>query len=226
MIKTPSPSEPPRITKNSLLDMTYPYLKSSMLAQSLFYGFECFIFLITVHFAFIYLLTNYLQKGYILNWTVLLAIFNNLIWDGEVILGGVVLVLRQIYISDGIGRLVRNSKNRHVVIYGYCFLWLVGFVVGGLVVMGGVDFYFTDRILIVVCSWAFPVKSASYCMDRLEGARGQPLLTKLKFIISPMVVYHKFLANHHPTMKINKTYLLIKIATAMVCLLINYILLT
>ena len=66
-----SSKPPPTITKNSLLDMTYPYLKTSMLAQSLFYGFECLIFLIAVHYALIYLLTNYLQKGQILNWTVL-----------------------------------------------------------------------------------------------------------------------------------------------------------
>jgi len=179
-----------------------------------------------VHFAIIYLLTNYLQKGYILNWTVLRTIFNNLILDMQVVLTGVVLVLGQIYLSDLIGRMLKNNKYRYGIIYGYCLVWLAIFVLGGVAIINHYDFYFTDRIFIVVCSWTFPTKSGSYCIDRLHGSKAQSLLTKLKFIVSPMIVYKKFLTNHNSNMRINKLYLSIKSCTATVCLLINYILLT
>ena len=108
----------------------------------------------------------------------------------------------------------------------YCLVWFVVFVGGALFALSRVNFYFTDRILIVVCSWALPVKTASYCLDRLQGAPAHPWLTTLKFIVSPLAIYNKFIADHRPHYPINKTYLLVKSLTAAVCLLINYILLT
>ena len=67
--------------QNSLLEITYPYLRNSMLSECLFYGFECLVTLLAVHFALIYMVTNYINKGYILNWTVLETVASNIVED-------------------------------------------------------------------------------------------------------------------------------------------------
>ena len=122
------------------------------------------------------------------------------------------------------------------MVYGYCLLWLGIFVLGGLYLISKIDFYFTDIIFIVVCSWAFPIKTASYCLDRLENQKHQgksqtsqkketPLLI-FKFIISPLTIYKDFIQNHDPLLPIHSSYLLIKAGVSSICLLVNYILLT
>jgi hypothetical protein len=96
----------------------------------------------------------------------------------------------------------------------------------GLYLISTINFYFTDRILIVVSSWVISVKTFSYCLDRITGNEGQSLLITLKYMVSPTVIYKDFLDSYTPTLKIYARYLMIKALTAMMCLLINYILIT
>lgn len=100
------------------------------------------------------------------------------------------------------------------------------FVSVGFYLIITINFYFTDRIFIVVCSWILPVKTFSYCIDRSNKSPQSGLILTLKYIISPSVIYSDFLDQYDPTLKIHKQYLSIKALTAAVCLLINYILVT
>ena len=155
--------------ENSLLDITHPYLKHSMLSHSVFSGFECLMFLIAVHFAVVYMVTNYINKGYILKWDVLQIVGSNLVEDLAAISSMIGFAVVQLYLGDLVIRVLRNMKGREIIAFGYCLLFGCAFVGGGLYLISRVDFYFTDRIFIVVVSWAMPVKTASYCFDRLRS---------------------------------------------------------
>lgn len=156
----------------------------------------------------------------------LLTVANNLAWDGMAVGSALLLALFQMYGTTLILKIPLKESSTKLLMYCYCALWMGVFVVGGLYLISVIDFYFTDRILIVVCSWTVPVKCASYCLDRLTACEKHSMLTKLKFIISPKVVYSEFVLDHNPFMKIHGSYLLIKSLTALMCLLINYILVT
>lgn len=59
------------LPETSLLDITHPYLKQSMLSRSSFYGFEVLIYLLACHFPIIYMILNYINKGYFLKMEIL-----------------------------------------------------------------------------------------------------------------------------------------------------------
>jgi len=61
-------------------------------------------------------------------------------------------------------------ETKQTIIWTFCACFAAIFVLGGLWFIYTFDFYFTDRIFIVVISWAFPVKTTSYCLDRLKYA--------------------------------------------------------
>lgn len=197
-----------------------------MLAKSEFFGFEVLMYLLGVHFALVYTVTNYINNGYLLQLDVLLIIFNNLLWDFTAIASALLLVLLQLYLADLLLRVALPPQQKRMLMVAYSSVWIGAFVVAGLLMIHSLDFYFTDRILIVVCSWTLPVKSASYCLDRLLSAPQPVLPTKLKFIMSPLVIYQDFVADHNPQLPIHSSYLLIKSLTATMCLVINYILVT
>ena len=185
------------------------------------------MFLIAIHFAVIYMVTNYINKGYILKWDVLHIVGSNLVEDAAAISSMIGFAMVELYLGDLMIKMLRNMKGREVIAFGYCLVFGCVFVGGGLYLISQVDFYFTDRIFIVVVSWAMPVKTASYCLDRLKNPSiSQNFMHKIKFLISPMVVYKNFVQNHNPLLPIHGVYLLIKSGTAVVCLLVNYILLT
>jgi hypothetical protein len=196
-----------------------------MLARSYFYGFECLLFLVAVHFAIIYIVTNYVSKGYLLKWDVLSTVAGNLFETVVAIGAAMLFALLEIYTADAIIHTLGEKLGKSWV-WLYCGLWLVGSVVGGWYLISGVRFYFTDRIFVVVVSWTFPVKTASYCLDRIAGCQVASLSHKLKFMVSPLVIYRDFVAEHEPSLPIHTIYLIAKSLTAGVCLLINYILLT
>ncbi len=116
-----------------------------------------------------YIVSNYINKGYFLKWDILQTITNNLLGDSSVILLFVVLALLQMYIRNLMNRM--HISSRTAVVYGYCLIWLGLFVIIGLYVINAKHFYFTDRIYIVVVSWALPVKTASYCIDNSNDNR-------------------------------------------------------
>ena len=76
-------------------------------------------------------------------------------------------------------------------------------------------------------SWAFPVKTASYCIEKARNLHSScSLTTKLLYILSPETVFENFTKNHDPRLPRHLSYLTIKFLTATLCLLINYILMT
>jgi len=107
---------------------------------------------------------NYINKGYFLKWDILLTIINNLSWDTLAVSLSLIFSLVEIYMADLLLPLFKDEQKRRLFTYIYSACWLCFFVGGGLVLISIINFYFTDRILIVVLSWAFPVKTASYCI--------------------------------------------------------------
>ena len=144
-----------------------------------------------------YIVTNLINKGYVLKWDILQTITSNLIEDLTVISSFAGLSFMQMYLGMLLLR-VMSPK----IMYFYCLLWLGVFVGVGLYAINTLDLYFTDKIFIVVVSWGLPAKTASFCIDQLpsEGheavhatVRGlRHLLFLLKFIISPKIVYKEF----------------------------------
>lgn len=112
-----------------------------------------------------YIVSNYINKGYFLKWDILQTIGNNLVEDTCVISLFIGLAILQMYIGNLLSKLIDNLDTKMKYVYGYCFGWLCFFVLIGLYVINAKHFYFTDRIFIVVVSWALPVKTASYCID-------------------------------------------------------------
>lgn len=112
-----------------------------------------------------YIVSNYINKGYFLKWDILQTIANNLVEDTAIISTFLALSLLQMYLTHLISKIYHNTNNKLQVMYAYCFVWLCLFVLIGLYVINAKHFYFTDRIFIVVVSWALPVKTASYCID-------------------------------------------------------------
>jgi hypothetical protein len=217
----------------SLLDITYPYHHQSMLSKSQFHGFECLLFECGIYFSLMYIVSNYINKGYLLQWDVLSTIANNFIEDVAVISSLVALAFLQIYLSTLLLRQL-PAQRQATYVYGYCLAWLGLFVGSGLLAINTINFYFTDRIFIVVVSWALPVKTASYCIDQLSGPlekerkrSGWAFLVFLaKYIVSPKVIYREFVGEHCGSLPIHWSYLTIKFCVAGSCLLINYILMT
>lgn len=153
-----------------------------------------------------YIVSNYINKGYILKWDILLTITNNLIEDSSIISLFISLAVLQMYLNHLLSKLYQCSSHKLQYVYAYCFGWMCFFVSIGLFVINTMDFYFTDRIFIVVVSWALPVKTASYCIDystrnddRMEEKREKPVerlsffgkfLLLVKFLISPKIIYN------------------------------------
>lgn len=151
----------------SLLDITYPYYHESMLSKSKFHGFECLMFESGIYFCILYTVSNYFNTGHILKWDILSIIINNLRWDAYAIGAGLLLAFLQMYLSHLLIRVTKTMNNKNAIMYTYCILWLFLFVVAGIYVMNFIEFYFTDRIFIIVVSWSLPVKTGSYCIDQL-----------------------------------------------------------
>jgi hypothetical protein len=70
-----------------------------MLAKSKFFGFECLLFESGIFFSLMYIVTNLLNKGYVLKWGILLTIANNLIDDIQVICCFAALSFLQMYLA-------------------------------------------------------------------------------------------------------------------------------
>ena len=117
-----------------------------------------------------YIASNYMIKAYFLKWDILQTITNNFIEDVAVICLLVFLGLVQIYLGHLLLKIYRKDERKAVATYLYCLAWLALFVSLGLYVINTNNFYFTDRIFIVVVSWALPVKTASFCIDQLTNS--------------------------------------------------------
>ncbi len=135
-----------------------------MLAKSKFFGFECLLFESGIYFSLMYIVTNLINKGYVLKWHILHTITANLIEDLTVISSFALLSFMQMYLTLLLLR-VMSRKG----VYCYCLIWLGVFVAIGLYAINTLDLYFTDRIFIVVVSWALPVKTASFCIDQMSS---------------------------------------------------------
>lgn len=132
------------------------------------------------------MILNFINKGYLLKTELLQTITSNLAYDVLAFILLLILALAEIYIFD----LVIKLKMRSVsIVYAYCIFWMVAFVSVGLYFITSIDFEFTDRILIVVCSWIIPVKVFSYCLDRINNSPKASILIALKYILSPAVIY-------------------------------------
>ena len=135
-----------------------------MLSRSLFYGFEVLIFISAVVFCIGYTLLNLINRGKPFQPHVLALIVSNLVWDGAAMLLLLVLAALQIRMAIFIG-----GKLSTTLMGIYCGAWLCGLVGLGLWLVNSIDFYFTDRIFIVVVSWSLSVKTASFCLHQLPS---------------------------------------------------------
>lgn len=63
-------------------------------------GFEVLIFECGMYFAFVYMIINYINKGYFLKWDILLTIASNSYWDGLAVALSLIFSLTQIYLAD------------------------------------------------------------------------------------------------------------------------------
>lgn len=88
--------------------MTYPYYHESLLAKSKFMGFEVLMFECGIYFCIVYTMINYINKGYFLQWDILLTIINNLSWDSLAITFSLVFSLLEIYLADVLLPLFKN----------------------------------------------------------------------------------------------------------------------
>ena len=156
-----------------------------MLAQSKFFGWEVLMFECGFYFTIIYTVTSYLHKGTLLDSRIFYTIANNLLSDLYALLACLLLAFLQLALADLLVPLFKSQAQQRLFVYVYSALWLLLFAGGGLALINTLNFYFTDRIFIVVCSWSLAVKTGSYCLDRLTTRAPQPLLLKLKFLISP-----------------------------------------
>ena len=139
-----------------------------MLARSKFFGFECLMFECGIYFSLMYIISNFLNKGYLLKWDVLSFIADNFIHDVYVIFSLIAIGLLQMYLAQRIIKTLINLKNRQHIMNIYAFVWFCGFIGAGIIALSRGNFYFTDRIFIVVVSWALPVKTASFCIDQIH----------------------------------------------------------
>ena len=105
------------------------------MSKSRFYGFECLVFLVAVHFALIYLVTNYFEKGDILNLDVLKIVISNLILDFLSLLGVLTLAMLQLRIADILITLSKGQKIGSTIVHCYNLVWFGIFVVGGVVTL-------------------------------------------------------------------------------------------
>jgi hypothetical protein len=70
------------------------------------------------------------------------------------------------YLAGLLVRMTNHIKGQEARVYLFCLVWLGIFVAIGLYAINSLSLYFTDKIFIVVVSWALPVKTASYCIDQ------------------------------------------------------------
>ena len=122
------------------------------------------IFLYAIYFCINYCLINYLNRGLPIQPQILTVIVKNLIWDAVAVL----VLLAMATVQVRVGRLL-GKKLGFALMGLYCGVWLVLLVGTGLYLISSIDFYFTDRILIVVMSWALSAKTASFCLHHLPA---------------------------------------------------------
>lgn len=157
----------------SLLDITFPYHRQSMLAQSTFFGLECLMFEISIYFSFMYIIINFVNKGYLLKWHILEIVSSNLITDIGLILLLMAVGLLWVYLGYQIVLLEAGATHGHTqnIMYTVCIFWTFSFVAFAHYVINHHHFYFTDRIFIIVVSWSLAVKNSSFCLDLVERGR-------------------------------------------------------
>lgn len=106
-----------------------------MLSKSKFFGFECLMFECGIYFCLLYTVANFLNRGYILQWHTLDIITSNLYHDASAMTTGLILAFVQMYLARPLLALLRTHPQQTKLLYLYCGLWLLLFVVGGLMVM-------------------------------------------------------------------------------------------
>jgi len=126
------------------------------------------MFEISIYFSIMYIIINYVNKGYFLKWHILEIISNNLLMDIYLIIVFIFFGILWIYIAYLVVKLKGESQKINKIIYAYCIFWTIIFVVFAFFFINNNHFYFTDRIFIVVISWALSVKNSSFCLDLIQ----------------------------------------------------------
>lgn len=154
----------------SNLEMTTPYYPESVLAKSKFFGFYSLFYIFTLYFAFVYPALNYMKTGNFFQKALFKILEANLLCD----IASILLFLALSFCFMELSRLTKAiCKNLTKTQTKLVFIPLIGvlwslYVGIGLFIVRNFHMYFTDKIFIVVMSWAFCIKTLSYIFDMHE----------------------------------------------------------
>lgn len=154
----------------SNMEMTTPYYPQSNLAKSKFYGFYTLFYIFTIYFSIVYPALNYMKTGNFFQKALFKILQTNLFWDFFSLLIFLFMSFCLMSISSLTKPLLKKLTKNQI---SMLFILLIGFLwslyVGiGLYIVRNYPMYFTDKIFIVIMSWAFCIKTLSYIFDMNE----------------------------------------------------------
>lgn len=154
----------------SNMEMTTPYYPESALAKSKFFGFYTLFYMFTIYFSIVYPTLNYLKTGSFFEKALFKMLQTNVFWDMAAILIFLLLSFCLMSLSSLTKAICKNltkTQTTLVFIPSIGILWLI-YVGIGFYIVRNFPMYFTDKIFIVVLSWAFFIKTLSYIFNMHE----------------------------------------------------------
>ena len=147
--------------------MTTPYYPQSALAKSKFYGFYTLFYMFTVYFSVVYPALNYIKTGTFFQKAFFKVFETNIMWD--IISVFIFLIISLCFMSassftKAICKNITKKQATLLFIPVIGILWSI-YVGIGFKIVRNYPMYFTDKIFIVVMSWAFFIKTLSYIFD-------------------------------------------------------------
>lgn len=124
----------------------------------------------TIYFSIVYPALNYMKTGTFFQKALFKMLQTNLFWDIASIVIFLILSFCLMSLSSFTKAICRNLTKTQI---GFVFIPLIGvlwslYVGIGLYIVRNFPMYFTDKIFIVVMSWAFCIKTLSYIFDMHE----------------------------------------------------------
>lgn len=124
----------------------------------------------TIYFSIVYPALNYMKTGTFFQKALFKMLQTNLFWDIASIVIFSILSFCLMSLSSFTKAICKNLTKTQI---GFVFIPLIGvlwslYVGIGLYIVRNFPMYFTDKIFIVVMSWAFCIKTLSYIFDMHE----------------------------------------------------------
>lgn len=124
----------------------------------------------TIYFSIVYPALNFMKTGTFFQKALFKMLQTNLFWDIASIVIFLILSFCLMSLSSFTKAICKNLTKTQI---GFVFIPLIGvlwslFVGIGLYIVRNFPMYFTDKIFIVVMSWAFCIKTLSYIFDMHE----------------------------------------------------------